>query len=159
MFDIDYFLGSQGTVPAKTFTSFIHTSPLGPSLFRTALFPAVGPAGIKRAARFCSCMLLTTQSSGRMIEAFRRTNGLACRPERFSNAYKRFCRRVKTHGGKAGMRPRRRFYCLALCLSQTISTATSAGETPGMRDACPRETGRWTVSFWRASRRSASMCI
>lgn len=115
--------------------------------------------GIKRAARFCSCMLLTTQSSGRMIEALRRTNGLACRPERFSNAYKRFCRRVKTHGGKAGMRPRRRFYCLALCLSQTISTATSAGETPGMRDACPRETGRWTVSFWRASRRSASMCI
>ena len=39
----------------------------------------------------------------------------------------------------------------------TISTATSAGETPEMRPACPRFSGRILFSFCRASSRSPSM--
>ena len=33
----------------------------------------------------------------------------------------------------------------------TSSTFTSAGETPGMRDAWPIVVGRMRLSFWRAS--------
>ena len=33
----------------------------------------------------------------------------------------------------------------------TNNTLTSAGETPGIRDACPIVAGRIRVSFWRAS--------
>lgn len=39
----------------------------------------------------------------------------------------------------------------------TNNTLTSAGETPGMREACPMVAGRMRVSFWRASMVSA--CI
>ena len=39
----------------------------------------------------------------------------------------------------------------------TISTAMSAGDTPDMRDACPRLSGLISESFWRASIRNALM--
>ena len=38
--------------------------------------------------------------------------------------------------------------------SQTVSTAMSAGDTPGMRDAWPSVAGCWRLSFCRASMRS-----
>ena len=69
------------------------------------------------------------------------------------------CPPKNTPAGVRGTHPFRRLFQRPSCRSARLSTASSAGETPGMRDACPRETGRWTVSFWRASRRSASMCI
>ena len=43
-------------------------------------------------------------------------------------------------------------------LIYTISTAMSAGETPEMRPACPRFSGRILFSFCRASSRRPLIC-
>ena len=50
-----------------------------------------------------------------------------------------------THRLNSAHRPR--------CSSQIINAATSAGETPEIRDACPRLAGRTSESFSRASSR------
>lgn len=44
-----------------------------------------------------------------------------------------------------------------LLFSQTINTAISAGDTPDMRDACPKLSGFILSSFCRASSLSAAM--
>ena len=53
----------------------------------------------------------------------------------------------------------KKFYFPSLCFKYTISTATSAGDTPDTRLACPRFLGRMRLSFCRASSRSPSMAV